>query len=138
MTFNDYTKLKEKAKENNIEDSPSLKQLLHILQVHNVVKEYYAKFNAHMNTWEDNCKKSFEEELKEKKEDEDMKNCTLCYNGTSKIMYISTMNMLSKYGYYDIGAMESESINYCPKCGRKMPEKRDIRKGDVLLSSDVE
>lgn len=47
--------------------------------------------------------------------------CTLCYDGGSKIRYISGMNMQSKYACYDIGRVEN--VKFCPRCGRKLKER---------------
>ena len=71
MTFNDYFKLKNRARDAGIaEDHPSLIQLLHLIQAKQRAKDHFKAYLRDMNKWERNCAKDVEDAIKEEGEQE--------------------------------------------------------------------
>lgn len=66
MNYNDYAKLKERAKEVGLEEHPPLIQLLHLLQAKHKVQNHYRAYMRDMNEWEKNCARSLEEAIKKR------------------------------------------------------------------------
>lgn len=64
MNFSDYYGLRERAKAAGVEDSPSLKMLLHLLQAKEVAVKHHRDYLMEMNNWERNCFKCVEDEIK--------------------------------------------------------------------------
>ena len=66
MTFKDYIKLKDRAREAGVaEDNPALKQLLHLIQAKQKAKEHFEAYLHDMNEWEKNCAKAVKDAIRE-------------------------------------------------------------------------
>ena len=71
MTFNDYFKLKNRARDAGIaEDHPSLIQLLHLIQAKQMAKDHFKAYLRDMNKWEKNCAEGVEDAIREAGEQE--------------------------------------------------------------------
>ena len=72
MTFNDYIKLKDRARETGVaEDNPALTRLLHLIQAKQKAKEHFEAYLRDMNEWEKNCAKDVEDAIKKAGEQND-------------------------------------------------------------------
>lgn len=66
MTFNDYIKLKDRARETGVaEDNPALTRLLHLIQAKQKAKEHFEAYLHDMNEWEKNCIKDVKDAIRE-------------------------------------------------------------------------
>lgn len=65
MTFADYMELKERATKAGVENSPSLKQLLHLIQATGIAKSHFEAYMYEMNEWEKELAKVIEEEIRQ-------------------------------------------------------------------------
>ena len=71
MTFNDYIKLSDRAREAGVaEDNPALSQLLHLLQAKQKAKKHFKAYLCDMNKWEKNCAKWVEDAIRKAGEQE--------------------------------------------------------------------
>ena len=66
MTFKDYIKLKDRAREAGVaEDNPALTRLLHLIQAKQKAKEHFEAYLRDMNEWEKNCVKDVKDAIRE-------------------------------------------------------------------------
>lgn len=71
MTFNEYIKLSDRAREAGIaEDNPALSQLLHLLKAEQRAKKHFKAYLCDMNKWEKNCAKWVEDAIRKAGEKE--------------------------------------------------------------------
>lgn len=64
MNYNDYAKLRERAREVGLGEHPALTQLLHLLQVKHKVQNHYKAYMCEMNNWEKNCARDVEDAIR--------------------------------------------------------------------------
>lgn len=65
MTFNDYIKLKDRARDSGVADHPALTRLLHLIQAKQKAKEHFEAYLHDMNEWEKNCIKDVKDAIRE-------------------------------------------------------------------------
>ena len=65
MTFNDYIKLKDRARDSGVADHPALTRLLHLIQAKQKAKEHFEAYLRDMNEWEKNCAKDVKDAIRE-------------------------------------------------------------------------
>ena len=65
MKFEDWAELNERAKSCGIGNDRSLDQLLHIIQLKEVVKSSHRRTMREIHTWEKNIAKNVEQRIKE-------------------------------------------------------------------------
>lgn len=65
MTFNDYIKLRDRARDSGVADNPALTRLLHLIQAKQKAKEHFEAYLHDMNEWEKNCIENVKDAIRE-------------------------------------------------------------------------